>query len=108
MTQRQQEDVRGRFERGEFRVLVATAVAEEGLHLPEVDLVVFYEPIPDVVRVIQRRGRTGRERPGRVVILTTDKTRDERYLHAAVKQERKARRMVRALAAQRTAAEVGT
>ena len=46
--------------------LVATSIAEEGLDIPEVDLVVFYEPIPSEIRYIQRRGRTGRKTAGNV------------------------------------------
>ena len=38
---------------------------------PPTDLIVFYEPIPSEIRTIQRRGRTGRTRPGRVVVLVT-------------------------------------
>jgi ERCC4-related helicase len=39
--------------------LVATSIAEEGIDISQVDLVVFYEPIPSEIRYIQRRGRTG-------------------------------------------------
>src|ERR671919_248383 len=67
MTQEKQEQVLEEFRRGNFQVLVATSIAEEGLDIPEVDLVVFYEPIPSEIRYIQRRGRTGRNSPGMVI-----------------------------------------
>ena len=63
---------------------------EEGLDIPEVDLVIFYEPIPSEIRYIQRRGRTGRKAPGRVVILATEGTNDMVYLYAS---ERRTERM---------------
>ncbi|HEX2022022.1 MAG TPA: ERCC4 domain-containing protein, partial [Candidatus Thermoplasmatota archaeon] len=77
LSQKKQVEMIRRFKDGEFNVLVATSVAEEGLDIPQVDLVVFYEPVPSEVRAIQRRGRTGRKRAGRVVILITKDTRDE-------------------------------
>ena len=69
MSQEEQSAVLESFRNGEFDVLVATSIAEEGLDIPEVDLVVFYEPIPSEIRYIQRRGRTGRKSSGCVIIL---------------------------------------
>ncbi len=77
LTQKQQAALLDRFRAGEHNVLVATSVAEEGLDVPQTDLVVFYEPIPSEIRSIQRRGRTGRNRDGRVVVLMTKGTSDE-------------------------------
>lgn len=98
MTQRQQREALGRFASGGFQVLCATSIAEEGLDVPQVDLVVFYEPVASDVRLIQRKGRTGRDAPGRVVILTTDRTADEGYLHAGIRREKSMKRMVKRLA----------
>lgn len=98
MTQRQQRETLRRFASGEFQVLCATSIAEEGLDVPQVDLVVFYEPVASDVRLIQRKGRTGRDSPGRVVILTTDRTADEGYLHASIRREKRMKRMVKRLA----------
>ena len=64
-------------------------LAEEGLDIPEVDLVVFYEPIPSEIRYIQRRGRTGRKSAGSVVILAAKDTIDERYLYASKRRTEK-------------------
>jgi ERCC4-related helicase len=89
MTQEKQEQVLEEFRRGDFQVLVATSIAEEGLDIPEVDLVVFYEPIPSEIRYIQRRGRTGRNSPGMVIILAMKDSVDARYLNASSRRVEK-------------------
>src|SRR5699024_4338895 len=79
MTQNEQQETLDAFRAGEFEVLVSTSVAEEGLDVPEVDLVLFYEPVPTAIRSIQRKGRTGRGMDGRVMVLLAEDTRDEAY-----------------------------
>lgn len=89
MTQDEQSAVLESFRNGEFNVLVATSIAEEGLDIPEVDLVIFYEPIPSEIRYIQRRGRTGRKAAGSVVILAATDTIDTRHLYASKRRVEK-------------------
>ena len=89
MTQKEQADIIRKFESGEFNVLVATSVAEEGLDIPACDLVVFYEPVPSEIRHIQRRGRTGRIKKGRAIILMAKDTRDEAFYWSARRKEGK-------------------
>jgi Fanconi anemia group M protein len=89
LTQKEQVDILEKFRAGEYNVLVATSVAEEGLDIPQVDLVVFYEPVPSEIRTIQRRGRTGRRYAGRVAVLVTKDTRDMAYLYSARRKEMK-------------------
>ncbi|MDD1770456.1 MAG: DEAD/DEAH box helicase [Methanomassiliicoccales archaeon] len=88
LKQKEQVGVLQKFREGEYNVLVATSVGEEGLDVASTDLVVFYEPVASEIRSIQRRGRTGRMRSGRVVVLVTRGTRDEAYLYAAINKER--------------------
>ncbi|GAB3666749.1 DEAD/DEAH box helicase [Halopiger thermotolerans] len=87
MTQKEQQEVLDEFRAGEFEVLVSTSVAEEGLDVPEVDLVLFYEPVPTAIRSIQRKGRTGRQSEGRVVVLMAEDTRDEAYFWISRRRE---------------------
>ncbi len=87
-SQKQQKEILDRFRAGEFNVLIATSVAEEGLDIPKVDAVLFYEPVPSAIRSIQRRGRTGRLEKGDVSILMTAGTRDESYRWSAHHKEK--------------------
>src|SRR6056297_2807764 len=87
MTQNQQQEVLDRFKANEFEVLVSTSVAEEGLDVPEVDLVLFYEPVPTAIRSIQRKGRTGRQAEGKVAVLLAEDTRDEAYFWISKRRE---------------------
>jgi Fanconi anemia group M protein len=88
MTQTEQQDTLDSFRNGEFEVLVSTSVAEEGLDVPEVDLVLFFEPVPTAIRSIQRKGRTGRQAEGRVVVLLAEDTRDEAYYWISKRREK--------------------
>ncbi len=89
LTQKQQVEIIEKFREGEYNVLVATSVAEEGLDIPSTDLVLFYEPIPSEIRSIQRKGRTGRQHKGRVTVLVTKGTRDEAYYWSSKNKEKK-------------------
>ena len=84
---REQIEVLDKFRKGDYNVLVATSVAEEGLDIPSADLVIFYEPVASEIRTIQRRGRTGRHREGEVMVLIAEGTRDENMRKAAQKKE---------------------
>ena len=89
MTQKEQTQVIEDLKTGKYNVLVASSVAEEGLDIPAVDLVVFYEPVPSEIRTIQRRGRTGRQEKGKVIILMARGTRDEAYYWASNAKEKR-------------------
>jgi len=89
LTQEQQIENLKRFARNEFNVLVGTSISEEGLSIPAVDYVIFYESVPSEIRTIQRRGRTGRTAAGKAIFLITKDTMDEAYYWAAFHKERK-------------------
>ncbi len=94
MNQKQQIELLKKFKNEDYNILVATSVAEEGLDVPKVDMVVFYEPIPSEIRNIQRRGRTGRFKEGKAYILIAKKTIDESYYWASKNKERKMRKIL--------------
>ncbi len=89
LSQKQQIELIEQFKDGLYNVLICTSVAEEGLDIPRVDLVIFYEPIPSAIRTIQRRGRTGRQEKGKVVVLMAQNTRDEGYRWSAHHKEKR-------------------
>ena len=77
--QKKQIETVQKFRDGEFNILIATRVGEEGLDISEVNQVIFYDNIPSSIRFIQRRGRTGRKDTGRLIVLIAKDTIDERY-----------------------------
>ncbi|KAK1986566.1 type III restriction enzyme [Colletotrichum cereale] len=58
-----------KFKDGEYNVLVATSIGEEGLDIGQVDLIVCYDASSSPIRMLQRMGRTGRKRAGNIVLL---------------------------------------
>ena len=86
-SQNKQIDIIDQFQEGLINVLVATSVAEEGLDIPNVDAIIFYEPVPSEIRLIQRRGRTGRHSSGRCYIMLTRSTVDIPYHKVALRKE---------------------
>jgi Fanconi anemia group M protein len=94
MTQEQQRVVLEKLRCGEANVLIATSIAEEGLDIPEVDHVVFYEPVPSEIRYIQRRGRTGRRVAGKVTILIAEDTVDEAFYWSSISRAKKMKRII--------------
>lgn len=89
LKQKEQKEIIEKFKRGEINILTATSIAEEGLDIPEVNEVIFYEPVPSAIRSIQRRGRTARLFKGSLKILITKKTRDEIYHYSAYHKEKR-------------------
>ena len=87
LSQSEQMGILEDFRNGKFNVLVTTSIGEEGLHVPDVDHVIFYEAVPSEIRMIQRRGRTGRTRPGKTTVLMTEGTVDEAYYWTSRRKE---------------------
>jgi len=97
LTQEEQSSILRDFQSGKYNVLIATSIAEEGLDIPSVDFVIFYEPIPSEIRLIQRMGRTARKGFGKVKILMAHGTADESHYWASIARERKMRGVVASL-----------
>lgn len=88
MNQREQAKVIEDFKAGVYNVIVATCVAEEGLDIGEVDLIIAYDTSSSI-STTQRRGRTGRKRSGDVHSILT-----KGYEEKKLKKAGEARRQV--------------
>jgi len=89
LNQKEQHEVIEDFKQGKINIICSTSIGEEGLDIPEVNSVIFYEPIPSAIRKIQRAGRTARLMKGRVIILITKETLDEIFYYAAIAKEKR-------------------
>lgn len=94
VTRKIQEETIADFREGKFDVMVASCIGEEGLDIPAVDAVVFYEPVPSEIRTIQRRGRAARLKEGEVIVLMTRGTRDEYHYYASNNREKRMKRIL--------------
>ncbi|MBI2545000.1 MAG: DEAD/DEAH box helicase [Candidatus Aenigmarchaeota archaeon] len=97
LSQKQQIEVLERFKEGEFPVLLGTQIIEEGIDVPSIDYAIFYEPVASEIRMIQRRGRVGRQSIGKVIFMITKDTRDEAYYYASLRKESKMKGVVSSL-----------
>ncbi|OIW35270.1 P-loop containing nucleoside triphosphate hydrolase protein [Coniochaeta ligniaria NRRL 30616] len=79
MKQKQQIETIERFKTGGFNVLVATSIGEEGLDIGQVDLIVCYDASSSPIRMLQRMGRTGRKRAGKIVLLLMKGKEEEKF-----------------------------
>jgi len=89
LSQKEQQEIMDKFREGVINVIVSTSIGEEGLDIPEVNAVVFYEPIPSAIRKIQRAGRTARLMKGRLIIMLNKGTLDEIYHYASKSKEKR-------------------
>jgi len=89
MKQVQQLKTLDDFNKGVTRILIATHVGEEGLDISEVDLVIFFDNPISAIRRIQRMGRTGRRKKGRVLFLINKDTREEVKYYVSTKKYKK-------------------
>lgn len=70
ITQKEQIAIMNDFRSGKCNVLIATCVAEEGIDVGEVDFIVCFDVNnKNPIRFIQRIGRTGRKRQGKVCLI---------------------------------------
>ena len=79
MKQAEQQRAIKDFRNNVFNVLVCTSIGEEGLDIGDVDLIINYDVISSPIRTIQRAGRTGRKRDGRVVSLISEGSEEKTY-----------------------------
>ena len=89
LNQKEQKQIISDFSLGILNVLCATSIGEEGLDIPEVNAVIFYEPVASAIRKIQRTGRTARLMKGKTIVLITKSTRDESHYYVSRSREKK-------------------
>lgn len=77
MNQKTQKELIENFKSGEYNTLVATSIGEEGLDIGEVDLIVCFDSTQSPIKNIQRMGRTGRKRDGKVLLLFSSNERSK-------------------------------
>ena len=82
MNQKKQNEVIQDFKSGKYNTLVATSIGEEGLDIGDVDLIVCYDASSSPIRMLQRIGRTGRKRVGKVVLLLMSGKEEADYAKA--------------------------
>lgn len=95
LNQKEQKEIIKEFSNGKINVLCATCIAEEGLDIPEVNAVVFYEPVSSAIRTIQRTGRTARLQKGKLIMLITKNTRDESFFYVSKAKEKKMKKAIK-------------
>lgn len=71
-TQKEQVAIIDKFRHGQIDVLVATCIAEEGLDIGEVGIIVMFDAVKSPIRTIQRLGRTGRKTAGECCCLVSE------------------------------------
>ncbi|KAL7456676.1 hypothetical protein ACHAWC_008166 [Mediolabrus comicus] len=91
MNQAQQQRILQQFNDGHFNVLVCTCVGEEGLDIGDVDLIVNFDILKSAIRSIQRVGRTGRKRNGRVIFLVSEGQEERSYRDSVTNSKKIAR-----------------
>ena len=106
MTQKKQLETLEEFKKGGLNVLVATQVIHEGIHVSDADVGVFFEPLPSAIQTIQRKGRIGRTRIGRVYVLITKGCLDEKYYWASRRNVDKKRKNLEKLSRNREQTEI--
>lgn len=81
--QKEQINIMNKFIEGKINILIATSIAEEGLDIGEVDLIICYDfNSSSPIKLIQRFGRTGRKRNGNVIVLAMKGEEKSKYFRA--------------------------
>jgi len=95
LTQKEQINVIKDFNADYYNCLITSPIGEEGLHIPSADIAIFYDSVPSEIRTIQRRGRVGRTKVGKIIFLLTKGTRDEGYFWTAHRREKRMKSILR-------------
>jgi Fanconi anemia group M protein len=89
MSQKKQAETLELFRDEYYNVLVASSIGEEGIHISEANVGIFFEPVPSGLRKVQREGRIGRTNIGKIYVLIAKDTMDEKFYWTAFHKERR-------------------
>ena len=67
---------------------MATCVAEEGLDIGDVNLIISYDCLSSPIRMVQRFGRTGRAGVGQIVVLIQKGEEENKYRMSKVNSKK--------------------
>lgn len=89
VSQKDQLNVMKDFRSNKVNVLITTSVCEEGIDVGEVDLVICFDVnSKNSTRFVQRIGRTGRKRDGKVLLLATEGREQENIIEVVESKDR--------------------
>ncbi|MBL7160114.1 MAG: DEAD/DEAH box helicase [Candidatus Aenigmarchaeota archaeon] len=97
LKQKEQIDIIKDYEAYIYNVLITSPIGEEGLNLVGSDIAIFYEPVSSEIRTLQRRGRVGRFKAGKVIFLITKGTRDETNFYISRRKEKNMKEILRGM-----------
>lgn len=89
MTQKKQAETLELFRDEYYNVLVASSIGEEGIHISEANVGIFFDAVPSGLRKVQREGRIGRTNIGKIYALIAKDTIDEKFYWTAFHKERR-------------------
>ena len=95
--QKEQINVIREYEDNIYNCLITSPIGEEGLHISSSDIAIFYDSVPSEIRTIQRKGRVGRTKIGKLIFILTKNTRDETYYHVAKRKEMKMKEILKGM-----------
>ncbi len=95
ITQKKQLETINDFEQGKYNVICTTSIGEEGLDIKGgISIAIFYDQAPSGIRRIQRTGRVGRLKTGKIIHLITKNTRDQAFYWKSQRDEKKMKSII--------------
>ncbi|KAH7324737.1 hypothetical protein B0I35DRAFT_349113 [Stachybotrys elegans] len=95
-----------KFRRGEINCLFATPVAEEGIDIPECDLIIRFDIFKSVIQYIQSKGRARRENSRYISLIEDGNLQDRRKMMQAHRDANSLRQFCEALPEDRKVSDV--
>jgi ERCC4-related helicase len=80
MSVAQQKKILENMQKKQYHIVVATAVAEEGIDIPECELVITFNPPSTVTALVQMRGRARKNHSKFIILCNSSKEKVETFL----------------------------